>query len=147
MTKKQELILGLELVKNEHTKWANYAEAKFKGLEVNEELTPVKHTECACGKMFSENGQIRFHLQSAQSIPVDHEEFHKIYEILYNLINKEEKGNIFTKGTLKKKKEKQINDYLGILKNLSENIKFSFDNVYKEVEDIPEEQFKKIFGG
>ncbi len=144
---RKDILNKIRNVKNEHSRWVTYAEAKIKGISVSDDLVPVKHTECACGKMFSENGQIRFHLQSAQSIPVNHEEFHKIYEILYNLINKEEKGNIFTKGTLKKKKEKQINDYLGILKNLSENIKFSFDNVYKEVEDIPEEQFKNIFGG
>lgn len=146
MTKKQ-ILNKIRNVKNEHSRWVTYAEAKIKGISVNDDLVPVKHTECGCGKMFSENGQIRFHLQSAQSIPVDHEEFHKIYEILYKLINEEEKGNLFTKGAMKKKKEKQINDYLEVLKNLSENIKSSFDNVYKEVEDIPEEKFKGIFGG
>ncbi len=144
---RKDILTKIRNVKNEHSRWVTYAEAKIKGLDISDDLVPVKHTECGCGKMFNANGQIRFHLQSAQSIPVDHEEFHKIYEILYNLIKSEEKGNIFTKKALQKKKAKQIDDYLEILKKLSENLKNSFDYVYKEVEELPEEDFKRMFGG
>jgi len=141
-----EILNKIRNVKNEHARWVTYAEAKIKGLIVREDLVPVKHTDCMCGKMFGENGQIRYHLQSARSIPDDHMEFHRIYELIYDLLNSKDEGNIFTRGAAKKKKEKQIDDYMSLLKKLSENIMRSFDNVYKEVDEMPEEEFQKKFG-
>ena len=143
---KKDILNKIRNVKSEHSRWITYAEAKIKGLAISDDLVPVKHTECGCGKMFNNTGQIRFHLESAKSIPVDHEEFHKIYEILYDLMNNKVEGNFLTKGSNKRKKEKQINDYLDILKRLSENIKHSFDNVMQEVEDLPDATFKNMFG-
>ncbi len=145
MTKKQELILGLELVKNEHTKWANYAEAKFKGLEVNEELTPVKYTECACGKMIAENGQIIYHLKTAQSLAKDHEYFHRIAEDLYHFMNNQNKGNMFTKGIVERKNRETLQNYADTLRKLSNSLIKTFDNITNEINCIDDDKIEAMF--
>ncbi len=145
MTKKQEMILGLNLVKNEHTKWVNYAEAKFKGLEIKEDLIPKNHTECACGKMISENGQIIYHLKSAHTLAKDHEDFHKISEDLFNFINNKEKGNIFTKGNIKKRNKETMHSYADVLRNLSDNLLKTFDNIANEINCIDDKKIEEIF--
>jgi len=145
MTKKQELLQELEIIKNEHTRWVAYAEAKFNGLEVEEELIPVKHTECACGKMIAENGQIMYHLKSSRTLSKDHEEFHKLGGKLYNFMNNKQKGNFFTKGAIEKKNNEILGNYSDTLRKLSDNLLKSFDNIKNEIICTPPEKIDSIF--
>jgi len=145
MTKKQELLQGIEIIKNEHKRWVTYAEAKFNGLEVEEELTPVKHTECGCGKMIAENGQIIYHLNSSHSLAKDHEEFHKLGMKLYDFMNNKNKGNLFTKGIVEKKNKEVMGKYAETLRKLSDNLLHSFDNIKNEIICTSEEKINSIF--
>lgn len=145
MTKKQELLQKLDIVKKEHIRWTTYAEAKFKGLEVDEDLTPIKHTECACGKMIAENGQIIYHLKFTHSLVKDHEEFHNLGMKLYELMNKKIEGNIFTKRMIKQKNNEMINNYAKVLKKLSDNLLDSYNLIAKEIQEMPEEKINNIF--
>ncbi len=145
MNKKQELLQGIEIIKNEHIRWATYAEAKFNGLEVDEELTPVKHTECACGEMIAENGQIIYHLKSASTLAKDHEEFHKLGEKLYEFMNNKKEGNFLTKTFIEKKNNELMNKYASTLKKLSDNIIYSFNNIKTEITNIPDKKIDSLF--
>jgi hypothetical protein len=145
MTKKQELLQGIEIIKNEHIRWATYAEAKFNGLEVDVELTPVKHTDCACGKMIAENGQIMYHLKSANRLAKDHEEFHKLGKKLYDFMNNKKEGNFLTKHFIDKKNNELMSKYASTLKKLSENIINSFNNIKNEITNIPDKTINSLF--
>ncbi|NPA67535.1 MAG: hypothetical protein GXO50_02890 [Chlorobi bacterium] len=144
MTKKQELLLKLDLIKTEHLKWVHYAEAKFKGLDINENLTPVKHTDCACGKMIAENGQIIYHLKSAHTLMTDHEEFHKIGEDLYHFMQNMEKGNLLTKKSVEKKNREMLRNYAEVLRQLSNNLLRTFDNINNEINCIDDEKIEAM---
>jgi len=144
MTKKQELLLNLEVIKNEHLKWRNYAEAKFNGIDIKKELTPVKHTECACGKMILEFGQIIYHLTTASSVARDHEEFHRIGEELYKFMNNMPKGTLLTKNSVKRKNEETLKNYSEILKNLSNNLLSTFDSIRNEINCIDDKKIESM---
>lgn len=145
MTKKQELLQGIEVIKSEHTRWVTYAEAKFNGLEVDEELTPVKHTECGCGKMIAANGQIMYHLSSSHNLAKDHEEFHKLGQKLYEFMGNKEKGNFFTKNIVEKKNQKTMGNYANTLRKLSDNLMKSFETIKNEIICTPDEKIDSIF--
>ena len=145
MNKKQELLLRLDLIKNEHLKWKNYAEAKFKGINVDEQLVPVKHTECACGKMILEYGQVIYHLNSAHSLSKDHEEFHNIGKELYDFMKNKEKGNFFTQAIIDRKNKEIMNNYADTLENLSDILLKTLESIKKEIELTDEEKIEAMF--
>ena len=139
------ILNSIEYAKNEHTRWRTYAEAKFNGLEVSEELIPTKHTECECGKWILEKGQILYHIKSSDSLSKDHIEFHNLYEKLYEFINNNKTGNIFNRSVLKKKNGNIMNSYAVTLKSLSDNILKSYDNIFTEIEQTPEDKINSLF--
>jgi hypothetical protein len=81
---RQKLLSELRKAKAAHIKWRSYAYAMLAGLEIDNELAPVRHTESVFGKWYHGPGQEAFgHLEIYASINVPHHMLHKIYRRAY----------------------------------------------------------------
>jgi len=145
MSKKVNILTSLEFAKNAHIRWATYAEAKYNGLEISNEIIPISHTECEIGKSIQENGQLIYHLKTSHSLAQEHEEFHNIYKKLYDIMNKKEKRNFFNKKILEMKDRRIMGGYAYSLQKLSNNIIETLNEIEKEILDTPEERIDAWF--
>lgn len=90
MSNDSETILKeLRKAKAAHIKWRSYAYAMVSGLDIDEEYTPLDHTDCAFGKWYHGAGKEHFgHLDTYSGINVPHQILHKLYGKIYESASK-----------------------------------------------------------
>ncbi len=145
MEKKLEILKSIKYAKSEHQRWITYAEAKFDGLAVDDKIFQKSHTECECGKWILEKGQILSQLKSAKNLIDDHKEFHSLYIQLYDFMESQSQGNIFSKMAVQKKNMEIMGKYAVTLRKFSDNILNSFDEIYSEIDALEDAEIEKNF--
>ena len=145
MSKKQDILNSIKYAKSEHIRWITYAEAKYDGMEVDDEMFQKDHTECECGKWILEKGQLLFHIKASQNLDEDHKQFHSLYKQLYDFMETQDQGNIFNKLLVQKKNMEVMEKYALTLRKFSNNILESFDAIYTEIEKTDEEIIENNF--
>jgi hypothetical protein len=85
----ETILKELRKAKAAHIKWRSYAYAMVSGLEIEEEYTPLSHTDCAFGHWYHGAGKEHFgHLDTYAGIHVPHQILHQLYTKIYEAAKK-----------------------------------------------------------
>ncbi len=137
----KEIIQHLREAKKAHLGWVARAHALIKGKPVDKEKVPVLPTECIFGKWYYSDGRQLANLQTYRVIEGSHNELHKIYADIFNLLFEKKKGSFFSRltGQYKKQQKENLqkaNQLFTDLQKMSDNIINKLDALEKEIREI-----------
>ena len=105
-----EIIQRIRKAKTAHLGWVNRARALINGIPVDHEKIPVMPTDCVFGAWYYGEGQPLKQLESFMAIEAPHNELHKIYAEIFNLLFEKTKPSLVSKltGGYKRKKAENM---------------------------------------
>ncbi len=138
---KKEIIGHLRDAKKAHLGWVARAHSLIKGKPVDKEKIPVLPTDCIFGKWYYSDGRQLANLQTYRVIEGSHNELHKIYADIFNLLFEQKKGSFLSRITGKHKKQQeqnleQANRLFFDLQKMSDNIISKLDALEKEIREM-----------
>lgn len=94
-----EIIQRIRNAKTAHLGWVNRARSLINGRPVDHEKIPVMPTDCVFGSWYYGDGQPLKHLDSFKAIEAPHDELHKIYAEIFDLLFEKTKPSLVSKLT------------------------------------------------
>ncbi len=148
----RDVLDRLRNAKSAHLGWVNRARSLIDGKPVDQEKIPVMPTDCIFGSWYYGEGQALKRLRSFGDIEPPHNELHKVYAEIFDLLFEQDKGSFLSKLTGRYKREKQqrleeAGKKFHKLQQMSNIIVSRLDKLEKDLRALSEEQQKDLFGG
>ncbi len=142
----KEIIDRLRNAKKAHLGWVTRAHSLIKGEAVDKEKIPVLPTDCIFGSWYYSDGKKKLaNLKTFHDIEAPHNELHKIYADIFNLLFEQKKGSFLSRitGGHKKQQKKNMemaNKRFNDLQKMSDKIIDKLDALEKEIRTIAARQ-------
>ncbi len=148
----REVLDRLRNAKSAHLGWVNRARALIEGNPVDQEKIPVMPTDCIFGKWYYGDGRALSKLTSFRDVEQPHNELHRIYAEIFNILFEQKKGSFLSRmlGGRKREQEKRMQearDRFHDLQQMSNIIIAKLDKIEKDIRALTPEQQRVMFGG
>lgn len=149
---KQEVLSQLRQAKNAHIRWRTYAQALLHLSDQQEDIqakAPVAHTDCQFGQWYYNNiDQLGF-LKSYQLIDPLHENLHRTYARIFEVMEASVEKNAIlklftTKGRQFEKQKKAAMPLMKELENISQTLLKAIEVLESEINEMDEEKLAQL---
>lgn len=143
-----EIIARIHSARAAHKEWVARAEALVAGLPLNKNQVPVLPTNCVFGQWYYGPGQALRRLPTYKAIEGPHDELHKtymeIFQLLYEEPNVSALGKMFgKKKRLKKQQQEKAASLIPTLRKQSEQVCLMLDHLEDQVMQLAAKKKKE----
>ncbi len=145
MSKKNDLISKFKEAKKKHELWISYADAIYKGEEIDEKHIPVSHVDCEFGKWMADCSNVLANIKYASKLDEKHKALHTNYMKLYKDMHEHVSSSIFNRSKMKKEHQDKLEKDIKELHTMSESLMYTIDSIISEVNAMPDAKLEGFY--